>query len=157
MNKQDYITKATLTDKQREFRAEYRNKYHSTRRKLNAVGGLVCGVITYKALPYLNIDISQPLTDTDVLKVCVMYGALLFAWRLFRQQIQGKNTPADYYDEEVKQAIDKLTPQQAVQLLKEDNERMTAYKTDKTRANGTACVLMVLLVIGTYLFFKGVF
>lgn len=156
MNKHDYLTKATLTDKQREFRAEYWNKYHSTRRKLNAVGGLISAVITYKALPCLNIDTAQPLTDNDILKVCAVYGALLFVWRLFRQQIQATATPTDYYDEEVRQAVDKLTPQQAVQLLNEDNERMTAYKTDKTLKNGTAVALMIMAVIGAYFFFKGV-
>lgn len=154
MKKQDYITKGTLTASQVQFREDYWNRYHSTRRKINVVGGIVCGAGTYKALPYLHIDISQPLENNDIFKIMTVYMLLLFAFRLIRQQIQAVSTPTDYVDEEVLQTAESLTPQQAEQILKEDAERMNAYPKDKARSNISAFVLVIAVLCVVYYVLK---
>lgn len=154
MTRKEYAKKGTLTASQVQFREEYYKKYHSTRRKINVVGGIVCGAIVYKSLPYLHIDISQPLENNDIFKIMTVYMLLLFAFRLIRQQIQSVSTPTDYVDEEVLQTAESLTPQQAEQILKEDAERMNAYPKDKAKSNSLAFILCIAVVIALYYVLK---
>lgn len=154
MTRKEYATKGTLTASQVQFRKEHFKKYHSTRRKINVVGGIVCGAIVYKSLPYLHIDISQPLENNDIFKIMTVYMLLLFVFRLIRQQIQAVSTPTDYVDEEVIQTAESLTPQQAEQILKEDAERMNAYPKDKAKSNISAFVLVIAVLCVVYYVFK---
>lgn len=150
MKKQDYITKGTLTASQVQFRKDYWNRYHSTRRKLNIIGGIICGAIVYKAIPYMHIDLSQPLTSDDTIKIMAAYMLLLFTFRLIRQKFQAAFTPTDLYDADVQKAIEELTPQQAEQILKEDSERMDAYPKDKAKSNSFAFILCIATVCVVY-------
>lgn len=155
MTKQEYETRGTLTAKQVQARKDYYKKYNSTRRKFNIIGGIICGIAVYKLTPLLHIDLAQPLSDSDIMKIVISYGALLLALRLARQQIQKAFTPTDYYDIEVQKAAEQLTPEQAAQIIKEDAERMTAAKTDTNRANSLFIIITAAAVIGAYFLFKG--
>lgn len=155
MTRREYETQATLTDKQRQFRRDYYNKYQSNRRKLNIVGGILSAVATIKALPLLHINPAQTLTDSDKLKAVTVFALCLILWRFIRQQIQKTFTPTEYYDSEVADEIEKLTPSEARQILKEDKERFDSYQKDKGRANLTHIFLIALSVIGVYFCIKG--
>lgn len=158
MNKQQWITASTLTDNQRNFKAEYYSRYHSNRRKYNIVGGILSAIVTICIdIKVLHIDLKQPLTDTDKLYTAFVFIALMFVFRLFRQRLQSINVSELPYTEEEKQAISEMTPQQAMQYLKADEQYNKQCKTGKHTGNATAFILIIVVVVAyAYAVNKGV-
>lgn len=138
-----YINNATLTDGQRQHRAEIFKNSDGKRRKLNVVGGIISAVATlYICKEYAHIDYTQALTDTDKMTIAVIYMALLMIWRFIRQKIMVAITPSDPYGAEERKAVAEMTPQQARQYLSELDELQKAYNGGKNRGN----VLFIILV-----------
>lgn len=156
MNKQQWITESTLTDKQRQFKADYYNAYQSNRRKLNIVGGIISAAITYFVdIKVLHIDLQQPLTDNDKLYSAIIFLCCMFVFRLFRQQIQSRNVPQLPYGAEEKAVIDAMTPSQALNYIKADEQHQSRCKTGKHTSNAKAVILITAVIIALY-YVKGV-
>lgn len=153
-----YTTNATLTDRQREQRAETFKNFDTKRRKLNVLGGILSAVTTlYVCKEYAHIDYTQALSDNDKIIIAAVYMTCLMLWRFIRQKLSAATTPTDLYGEEERKAVDEMTPQQARQYLRELDELQTAYKDGKGKSN----TLFIILVLGAvavmiYLIKKGV-
>lgn len=138
-----YINNATLTDGQRQHRAEILKNSDGKRRKLNVVGGIIsAGATLYICKEYANIDYTQALTDSDKMTIAVIYMALLMIWRFICQKITAATTSSDPYGAEERKAVAEMTPQQARQYLSELDELQKAYNVGKNRGN----ILFIILV-----------
>lgn len=148
MNRNDYINKGSYTDNIKQQKAEIWDNYHKSRRKLNIIGGILAAIVTvYYCTHKLGIDLQQPLTDTDKLKIGGMYLVFLFIWRLIRQKIQAAFVPQQVYGAEEQKAIEDMTPQQAKALLREWEELETSCKRDTSGRNAAALILIFSAVM----------
>lgn len=152
MNKNEFINANVLTDSQRKYKADVWNRYNSMRRKSNVFGGIISAVATiYINTKYLGCDYSGTLSDSDKIKTVTVFIGLLFLWRMIRQTFMQKTFDSGElpYDDEVKAAVERMSPQDAMKYLEEEKEHKDNCKSAKTSGNAAAFILMAA-VVGVY-------
>lgn len=152
MNKNEYINSNVLSNRQREFKSELWDEYNAARRKSNIFGGIISAVATiYINSKYLGCDYSGTLSDSDKIKTAAVFIGLLFLWRMIRQIFMQKTFDSGElpYDDEVKAAVERMSPQNAMKYLEEEKEHKDNCKSAKTSGNAAAFILMAA-VVGVY-------
>lgn len=143
-----YTTNATLTDRQREQRAETFKNFDTKRRKLNVLGGILSAVTTlYVCKEYAHIDYTITLSDNDKITIAAVYMTCLIIWRFIRQKLSAATTPPDTYGAEERKAVEEMTPQQAKAYLNELDELQTAYSNGKSKGNTLFIILVIIAAV----------
>lgn len=150
MNKNEFINSNVLSNRQREFKSELWDEYNAARRKSNVFGGIISAVAAiYISSKYLGCDYSGAISDTDKIKTAAVFIGLLFLWRMIRQTFMQKSFQRELpFGEEEKAAVEKMTPQDAADYLREKKEHKDSCKAAKNSGNGIAFLLILAVVLG---------